>query len=309
MDPSSPSPPSEPPPSIRHECAQGVDATEGNHDKSIPVGVTWSKDAHPTPYDVAPDTSYLLWNTCMLPSEDTDLHSISPATILTLLTEDNESRFSTPITRHLLKKQMFRLQADGGANRSVNNNRDMLHVSWDIEEYSIGGIGDGIECTVKRLFHLLCDDGFVLPVTMYYSPMATETVVSPTDIIFSNANKYDSWWQNNNCASGEGSLRFYNSDGLATSTMALKMRNKLWYILQDTALTTLLHRVMHIFVRLAVLFSTICGITTFVTQEHSVPTISTRLRTGTLLEETQSIIFLSCLQLRQDERANQGVQL
>ena len=171
----------------------------------------------------------------MLPSEDTDLHSISPATILTLIAEDNTSRFSTPITRRLLKKQQFCLQADDGVNRSVTNNRDMLHVSWDIVEFIIGGIGDGIKCTAKGIFHLLCDDGSVLLVTMCYSPVATETVVSPTDIAFINANKYYSWWQNNNCASGEGSLRFYNSDGLTTSTVALKMRNKMWYILQDTA--------------------------------------------------------------------------
>lgn len=67
--------------------------------------------------------------------------------------------------------------------------------------------------------------------------MTIETVVSPTDIVFSNTNNYDSWWRNNNYASGEGSLRFYNSNGLTTSTLALKMRNKLWYILQDTAST------------------------------------------------------------------------
>ena len=70
----------------------------------------------------------------------------------------------------------------------------MLHISWGIAEYVIGGIGDGIKCTAKGVFHLLCDDGSVLPVTMYYSPMAIETVVSPTDIVFSNTNKYDSWW-------------------------------------------------------------------------------------------------------------------
>ena len=130
----------------------------------------------------------------MFPSEDTDLHSISPATILTLLVEDDASRFSTLITRHLLTTRIFRLQADGGANRSVANNRDMLHVSLDIADYSIGGIGDGIKHTAKGVFHLLCDDGSVFPVTMCYSPMATEAVVSPTGIVFRNTNKYDSWW-------------------------------------------------------------------------------------------------------------------
>ena len=194
MDPSPTPPPSEPPTSIRHSRAQDVDTSKWIHDKSIPVGVTWSKDVHPHPYDVTPGTSHLLWNTFIFPSEDTDLHSIYLATFLNLLAEDDASRFSTLITRHLLNKQQFHLQADGGANRSFTNNRDLLHVSWDIAEYVICGIGDGIKCTAKGVFHLLCDDGSVLPVTMYYSPMAIETVVSPTDIVFSNTNKYDSWW-------------------------------------------------------------------------------------------------------------------
>ena len=64
----------------------------------------------------------------MFPSEDIDLHSISPSTILNLLAEYDASRFSTPIMRHLIKTQMFRLQADGGSSRSVTNNRDIMHV-------------------------------------------------------------------------------------------------------------------------------------------------------------------------------------
>ena len=128
----------------------------------------------------------------MLPFEDTDLQSISPTNIMTLLAKENSSRFYIPITCHLLATHMFRLQADGGANLSVTNNRGMLYVSWDIAYYCIGGIGDGIKCTAKGMFHLLCDDGSILPVTMYYSPMATEMVVSPTHIVFSNANIYDS---------------------------------------------------------------------------------------------------------------------
>ena len=113
----------------------------------------------------------------------------------------------------------------------------MLHVSWDIINYSIGGIGDGIVCTAKGVFHLICDDGSVLPNQMYYSPMATETVISPTDIVFSNANKYDSCWQCNNCKSEQEPLWFYNSNGITTSTVPPRMHNKIWFVLQDAAST------------------------------------------------------------------------
>ena len=147
----------------------------------------------PPPNEVTFDTNHLLWNTFMLPTEDMDMHSITPAIILAMLVEDDESRFTVPITKPLLASICFRLQANSGANRSVTNNRDMLRVSWDTANYYIGGIGDGIVCTGMGVFHIISDDGSFLPVQIYYSSMATETVISPTDIIFSNANKCDSW--------------------------------------------------------------------------------------------------------------------
>ena len=136
----------------------------------MPVGTTRSEDTHPPPYEAVNENSHLLWDTFMFPSEDVALHSVSPATIITLLAEDDTSRFSTPITPHLLAQSTCRLQAHGGANWLVTNNMDMLHVSWDIKDYLISGIGDGIRCTAKGIFYLLCNDGSILPVTMYYPP-------------------------------------------------------------------------------------------------------------------------------------------
>jgi len=67
-----------------------------------------------------------------------------------------------------------------------------MYISWDINPYTIGDIGDGIKCTKKGLFHLICDDGSVLPVSMFYSNKSTETAVSPTDIAFCNTDVYNS---------------------------------------------------------------------------------------------------------------------
>ena len=198
MEPPRPPPPPEPPLSINHTHVQDVHHNEWTCDEAHLVDVTWSEDTNPPPYEVTPHTNHLLWNTFMFPNEDMDMHSITPATILTMLAENDESRFTVLITKPLLASRCFSLQADGGANRSVINNREILHVSWDIVKYSIGGIGYGIMCTAKVVFHLICDNGSVLPVQMYYSPMATETAISPTDIVFNNTNKYDSWWQCNN---------------------------------------------------------------------------------------------------------------
>jgi hypothetical protein len=69
---------------------------------------------------------------------------------------------------------------------------------------------------------------------MYYCATASETVILPTDIVFSNEDKYDSWWQVANCKKGAGHLRFYTSSGLQSCTVQMTMKNKLWYINHDS---------------------------------------------------------------------------
>ena len=136
-----------------------------------------------------------------------------------------------------LRKNCFCLNVDGGANRSVTNNTDHLHISWDISPYTISGIGDIITCRKKSLFHLICDDGSVLPVPIFYSKEATEIVISPTDIVFCNANVYDSCWQLSNFLKGTVDLRFYKSNKITQASIQLTMENKLWYIDQDVSST------------------------------------------------------------------------
>ena len=126
----------------------------------------------------------------------------------------------------------IRLQCDGGANTSVTNDETILHHIQDIPDYSIGGIGDGINCTKKGIFYLQCDNNEVLPVQMYFSPQATETVVSPTDTVTSHFDKFDSWHQLNNVKQGTGHLRFSSESGFQHMNVPLKMTNKLWYINQ-----------------------------------------------------------------------------
>ena len=72
---------------------------------------------------------------------------------------------------------------------------------------------------------------------MFYSAEATETVVSPTDAVFSNRQSYDSWWQIANCATGEGELKFYKSNEITIATIPLVMHNRLWYLDQDITST------------------------------------------------------------------------
>ena len=72
---------------------------------------------------------------------------------------------------------------------------------------------------------------------MFYSTDATETVISPTDAVFSNSDTFDSWWQMADCKTGAGNLRFYKSDEITIASVPLVMRNKLWYSEYDITST------------------------------------------------------------------------
>ena len=66
-------------------------------------------------------------------------------------------------------------------------------MSWDIPDNHMHGIGGGITCKAKGFFHMLCKYNTMLSVNMYYSPDASDTVISPMDIVLSNQNNMDSW--------------------------------------------------------------------------------------------------------------------
>ena len=163
----------EPPPDIPHISVTTVEPHEYNHDSKFDVGVPFISTEHDPPPTLLPDYDHLLWDTHMFPSSELNERSISPTSIIRTLAMHDATKFRQPITKQFLKTHHFRLQADGGANRSVTNCRDCMHTSWDITPYKIGGIGGGITCTAKGVFHLICTDGSVLPITMHYSKEAT----------------------------------------------------------------------------------------------------------------------------------------
>ena len=231
-------PPPQPPPSPGIQVSD-VPEQEYLQDEHRAIGrsVICLDEGNPQPTTTSPDTSHLLWDSPMFPTSELAERSISPSTILALLATDDSTNFTVPVTQAELGTTNFRLQVDGGANRSVTNNIDYLTTSWEIAPYRIGGIGAGITCTAKGIFHIICSDGSVLPVEMFYSAEATETIVSPTDTVSNNSTDFDSWWQLANCRTGGGELRFYKTNGITRCSIPLRMHNKLWYIDQDVAST------------------------------------------------------------------------
>ncbi len=228
-----PQPPPEPPPSRINVVT--VPEHEWRNDEQHLPGISWvAPDITDPTMHSSTHHDYLAWDTFMFPTSELESRTMTTANILRLLQQHDKEVYSQPLSP---KQAFIKLQCDGGANRSVTNDESLLHVSWDISPYSIGGIGTGITCTKKGLFHLICDDESILPVEMFYSAEATETVISPTDIVFSNSDKYDSWWQLNNCAKGNGGLRFYHTNELFQCNVRLSMHNKLWFIEQDIITT------------------------------------------------------------------------
>ena len=109
----------------------------------------------------------------------------------------------------------------------------MLHVSWDVALYIIVGIVTGITCTKK--IHLVCGDGSISDVYILYSEEFNNIIISPTNIVISNQDMYDSWWQQCYCKNGCGDLRFFNSNGIPTFSIDLFMMSTLWYLSYNLA--------------------------------------------------------------------------
>ena len=74
---------------------------------------------------------------------------------------------------------------------------------------------------------------------MFYSPEATETLVSPTDIVTSSNGLYTSWTHISHCNTGRGSLEFWSWTGIIHHCIPLVMKNCLWYFEDLTVMSTL----------------------------------------------------------------------
>ena len=234
------------------------------------VGTPCVSYHHRTPPPIVKDTSHLLWTSHIFPARELPDNSISPATILTILANDNATRFTNPIDCTFTRLHPFRLQTDGGANHSITKNRDFLRTYWDIAPYNIGGIRAGIVCTGKVIFHLICDNNSIIPITMFFSTDATETVISPTDAVFSNSYYFDSWWQMADYTTGTGNLWFYSSNEITIASVPLIVCNRLWYLEQDISSTIYYSKFPRLVMLLCTLLqdrpSTIYGTTASVTQ-------------------------------------------
>jgi hypothetical protein len=81
----------------------------------------------------------------------------------------------------------------------------------------------------ERLIPWRAETGDILHVPCYYSPEATDTIISPTDVVLSHPHLYSAFSQFGHCATRQGNITFYRISGTMHAVYPLHMRNGLWY--------------------------------------------------------------------------------
>jgi hypothetical protein len=66
-------------------------------------------------------------------------------------------------------------------------------------------------------------------VKCYFSPQATETIISPTDVVLNEQQSFNAWSQYSNIDSGIGYIKFHHRDTNTTTTYTFHGKNGLWY--------------------------------------------------------------------------------
>ena len=126
----------------------------------------------------------------------------------------------------------FVVQLDGGANRSITNNPNLLQNFRHIRRYAMTGISDGepaLYCTGKGYLMWRAATGETLAVSCYYSSQASETIISPTDVVLNHIGTYKAWSQHADIDDGTGHITFHHRNGHDHAVYNLFMRNGLWF--------------------------------------------------------------------------------
>ena len=118
------------------------------------------------------------------------INLLSDLQLLVSIKTNNATTYTVPYEIDGLIPPKIILQANGGANCSLANLKEIFTVTWDIAPHHMDGTGDGIISTTKG--PLIFSDGSTVLIEMFYSADASGTIISPTDIVFNHSN-FDSW--------------------------------------------------------------------------------------------------------------------
>jgi hypothetical protein len=129
----------------------------------------------------------------------------------------------------------IKLHIDGGANRSITNDINLLINYKNIKTYrmsSAGGEND-IACTGVGYLPWRSDTGETILIKCYFSQNAPETIISPSDIVMNHMSTYHAWTQHADLTTNKGHITFINNDTEHTTVFPLINRNGLWYYINN----------------------------------------------------------------------------
>jgi hypothetical protein len=132
----------------------------------------------------------------------------------------------------VLQPSHYVIQLDGGANRSITNNAGLLIAFKNIKRYAMAGINGSdpaLYCIGKGLLPWTAESGETLYISCYYSNQASETLISPTDVVLNHIGIYKAWGQHADIDTGTGAITFYHRNGFSHARYPLYMRNGLWF--------------------------------------------------------------------------------
>ena len=126
-------------------------------------------------------------------------------------------------------------QIDSGANKSVTNDKSILHRFTNIEAIPVFGVEkDEVACTLigKGFLDLQTSDNSTITICVYYSPECSGTIISPNAVV-RDTPSYTSWTQTSHLDTGVAEVSFFNRHNkMIQDKFILHMRNSLWYTQQ-----------------------------------------------------------------------------
>jgi hypothetical protein len=125
--------------------------------------------------------------------------------------------FTNQPTIHNSQYLKVQIQVDGGANHSITNIKEHLICYTDITPYPIYGVAKdeaAVQCVGMGYTPWQSSTGETLNIPTLCSPQASETIISPTDVVLSHITTYNSWAQFAHVDTSQGNIKFFKRDNM-----------------------------------------------------------------------------------------------
>ena len=132
----------------------------------------------------------------------------------------------------IYRVRILTAQHDGGANRSVTSQKNLLLHYTDINDYAINGVKDGeaaITCTGMGYLPWRANSGEIILVRCLFCPEASGTILSPSDINAQYSDRYSGWTMVTNYDSKLGTFQLEARDGVNHLQFSSYSENNLWF--------------------------------------------------------------------------------